>query len=339
MFVKWRIKLYYYAKMSNTLRSYRDFPQPQSVERPQYVEVPRDEGYSYTRTHLATELDNFDLDWLLYTPDESIDDVAKIIVPGFAASRVVYERLAEELAKIGYTIGLYAPPREHNTRAAFSPSHLRDALRLQEQAVRAAMKAIHQFTDIEQFDLVGHSLGNRIALGATDETAAKHPIRSVSVRNILSDDGVGLDGEAKMRKVINRLPNIVKYEIIQGIPDMIEVSPTRLSNESLRHIASDLGRLAREGLQIMNDSDVRPIIERVRNRGVKYGALVYEKSQFFYPKEVIEHSEAYFDIPAIYVPNAYHVHPNTHPKEHAPYVALGLNKLAHRTPSREHDTK
>lgn len=321
------------------MRSYRDFPQPLSVERPQYVEVPRDEGYSYTRSHLATELDNFELDWLLYTPDESIDDAAKIIVPGFAASRVVYERLAEELAKMGYTIGLYAPPREHNTRAAFSPSHLRDALRLQEQAVRAAMKAIHQFTDIEEFDLVGHSLGNRIALGATDGAATDHPMRSVSVRNILSDDGVGLDGEAKMRKVIKRLPDIIKYEIVQGIPHMIEVSPNRLSDESLKHIASDLGRLAREGVQIMNDSDVRPIVERVRDRGVKYGALVYEKSQFFYPKEVIEHSSAYFDTPAIYVPKAYHVHPNTHPKEHAPYVALGLSALADLSPRRKHDAK
>lgn len=309
------------------------------MDRPEFVDTPKENGYSYTKTHLITELDNFDLDWILYTPDESVDDVAKIIIPGFAASRVVYERLAEELATMGYTIGLYAPPREHSTRAAMSPSHLRDALRLQEQAVRATMKAINQFTGIEEFDLVGHSLGNRIALGAADNRTTVHPSRSTVVRNILSDDGVGLDGEKKMRKVIKRLPDILKYEIAQGIPKMIEVSPTNLNEEALRHIVSDLGRLAREGLQIMNDSDVRPLVERVRDRGIKYGALVYEKSQFFYPDEVIANSAQYFDTPAIYVPDAYHVHPNTHPKEHAPYVAMGLNELMNRTPRRKHDAK
>lgn len=325
--------------MSNVLRSYREFPEPTFVNRPEYVEVAPDKGFSYTKFHMLTELDNFNLDWILYTPDEPTDDVAKIVIPGFAASRVVYERLAEELASMGYIIGLYAPPREHNSRAALSPSHMRDALRLQEQAVRGTMKAINQFTGIEEFDLVGHSLGNRIALGAADNRTTAHPSRSTNVRNILSDDGVGLDGEKKMRKVFKRLPDILKYEIAQGIPKMIEVSPTNLNEEALRHIVSDLGRLAREGLQIMNDSDVRPLVEHVRDRGIKYGALVFEKSQFFYPEEVIKHSAEYFDTPAIYVPNAYHVHPNTHPQEHAPYVAMGLDELANRTPRRKHDAK
>lgn len=310
--------------MARPMNQPQSFPVPNEVRIPEVVDAEDGRAQGYTKHFLYNKLDHFGLDIYYYQPEEPVDEVPLIVIPGFAVTRVVYERLAEEMARKGRKVSLHLPPRKHSRRAAYSRTHLLDALQLQAQATRGNMKSIRAYSGEEQFDVIGHSMGNLIGVKALHPLLAMGSI--AMVRSMLSDGGAGLNGPGCAIKYAKRLPNVVKNELVHGVPRMMEISPASMKSEATRHIVSSIGRLAREGYQVMMKAEVRDRVADLRDAGVHYGALLPEYDQFFPPEEILEHSEELLDWYRI-IPEAYHVHANTHPVEHSIEVELGLMAL------------
>lgn len=283
-------------------------------------------------TFTKRKLGDKSLGVLYFESNEPTSDVPLILIPGFAAPSVVYVALAAKLADSGKNTAIYRPRRKQTAGAAFSPRHLRSVLDYQMQTVHDVMKTVRDETDVTDFDLSGHSMGNAIGTGVAYHHEIQRPRSGMHIRHLISDAGAGLDvpEETTIRESVkrhaDRMPNVFRYEIKEQVPKMLEVAPQNMMREAMAHVR-DIGRLAREGWQVMTAPNVSPRLERLqKDSDIKIGALLPEKDQFFFVDEVKARSGHLLDVATV-IPEAYHVHANTHPDEHAQYMLELLQDL------------
>lgn len=272
---------------------------------------------------------------LYFASHEPVSEVPLILIPGFSAPRAVYFALAAKMADTGTNTAIYRPQRKQPLGAVLSPHHMRNVLKLQQQTVKNVMETVREETGITDFALAGHSMGNSIGTGVAHHVMLEKPRKDLNVVALVSDAGAGLDvPEAttpwqSVKRHATRLPNVIRHELTQA-PRMIEVAPGSMKREAIAHVR-DLGRLAREGFQVMVYPEVIEKLEQLRaDSDIRIGALLPEKDQFFYADDVEARSGHLFDVPATRIPDAYHVHANTHPDEHSVYLTDLLERLERR---------
>ncbi len=315
--------------MAETLSRYLLAPEPSPSRE---TEVRYLDALYQKETFTKRKLGDKGLGVLYFESNEPTSDVPLILIPGFSAPSVVYVALAAKLADSGKNTAIYRPRRKQEPRAAFSPRHLRSVLDYQMQTVHEVMEAIRDDTESTDFDLSGHSMGNSIGTGVAYHHEIKRPNSGMHIRHLISDAGAGLDTpehttvRESVKRHAERMPNVFKYEIREQVPKMLEVEPQNMMREALAHVR-DIGRLAREGWQVMTAPNViRPLERLQQDSDIKIGALLPEHDQFFYAEEVKKRSGHLLDVATV-IPGAYHVHANTHPDEHSAYILNLLEDL------------
>lgn len=292
---------------------------------------------SFTKRKLGDK----SLGLLYFESKEPTSEVPLILIPGFSAPSAVYFALAAKMADSGTNTAIYRPRRKQPFRAAFSPIHMNDVLKYQMETVKEVMEEIRNDTDVTDFSLMGHSMGMAIAAGTAHHLMVKKPREDLNIISLVSDAGAGLDTpeedltKNKYERALDaikrhgaRFPNVIRHELTQA-PKMIDVAPKNMKKEAAAHVA-DLGRLAREGFQVMVYPNVIPKLEDLREYSdVHIGALTPEKDQFFYADDVEKRSGHLLHLPPVRIPDAYHVHANTHPDEHALYLGSLIHNLSH----------
>jgi len=270
---------------------------------------------------------------LYFESKEPTTEVPLILIPGFSAPSAVYYALAAKMADTGTNTAIYRPRRKQPLPAVLSPRHMRSVLDLQMETVKDVMETIRDDTDATDFALMGHSMGNAIGTGVAYHLTLEHPHKDLNVTTLVSDAGAGLDTPdtttpwQSIKRHAERLPNVIRHELTQA-QRMREVAPKNMEREAIAHIR-DLGRLAREGFQVMVYPEVIPKLERLQaDSDVHVGALLPEYDQFFYPDDVQARSGHLLDIATV-IPGAYHVHANTYPDEHSQYLTTMIDDLRH----------
>lgn len=270
---------------------------------------------------------------LYFSSHEPTNEIPLVLIPGFSAPRAVYFALAAKMADMGTNTAIYRPQRNQPIGAALSSRHMRDVLKLQQQTVKKVMETVRTETDMTDFALMGHSMGNSIATGVAHHLMIEKPHDDLNVVGLISDAGAGLDVPEtttpwqSIKRHATRFPNVIRHELTQA-PKMIEVAPKSMKREAIAHVR-DLGRLAREGFQVMVYPDVIGKLEHLRaDSDIHIGALLPEDDQFFYADDVEARSGHLLHI-TTRIPEARHVHANTHPDEHAVYLSRMTDRLVH----------
>lgn len=291
---------------------------------------------SFTKRRLGDK----GLGLLYFESKEPINNEPLILIPGFSAPRAVYYALAAKMADTGTNTAIYRPRRKQSLKTLLSPRHMASALDYQMETVKEVMETVRNATGNTDFTLAGHSMGMPIATGTAHHIEVTRPRSDLHVTNLVSIAGAGLDtprpnpGDTRLDRTLEavkrhatRFPNVIRKELPQA-KKMIEIAPRHMKQDAAAHV-SDLGRLAREGWQVMVYPNVIPKIEKLReNSNVHIGALAPEDDQFFYADEVYARSGELLDR-FVRIPGAYHVHPNTHPDEHAQYLGGIIYDLGH----------
>lgn len=291
---------------------------------------------SFTKRRLGDK----GLGLLYFESKEPINEDPLILIPGFSAPRAVYYALAAKMADSGTNTAIYRPRRKQSLRTLLSPRHMASALDYQMETVKEVMETVRDETGNTDFSLAGHSMGMPIATGTAHHLEVVRPRANLHVSNLISIAGAGLDtpkekpGSTRFDRTLDavkrhgvRFPNVIRQELPQA-KRMIEIAPRHMKQDAVAHV-SDLGRLAREGWQVMVYPNVIPKLEDLREHSdVHVGALTPEKDQFFYPDDVENRSGHLFHR-LVRIPGAYHVHPNTHPDEHSQYLGGLIYDLGH----------
>lgn len=258
-------------------------------------------------------------------PSETVDETPVGIVNGFCGTESAYKQLAVELAIQGREVFYIRPPRTQTPFMALRRDHIRDVLKLQSQATWGVMKAIRSYTGHELFDLYGHSMGVPI----TTKTALHKPEH---VRSVVLAGGAGQNGRNTFLGMVKKTVGVARKDVRQGRKELTQyVHPLVILGDTAHHALRRPDRTVREGFTVARIDD-RPSLERLHNSVVKVGALLFEKDGYFNPSDVLAASGIYFDEVEV-TPEATHVYPQDHPREHASDVNAMLRRLAvHQAP-------
>ena len=262
----------------------------------------------------------------LYIPDKPTSDTAVLFAPGFMEFQEATVPLAHAMASRGVVMMTMEPLREQPEESKYSIEHLKNPWLLQMQVVHALQKAVAKKYGIDQFDNVGHSMGNEEVLGAAYHQVTALEDSPVHVRSVMGDQGLGLDGGNLLRKPLRRIYSIATRDIGQSVPKLMKHRRKGFIEDAKRHIMTDPVRVGREGIKCLMRTDAHIRIAELRANGVKVGALVGGKDSFFPARVVRRHSAEHLD--GIWeIPHADHLHANAFPEEHAEELIKALTEL------------
>lgn len=246
-------------------------------------------------------------DFLL--PKNPIDEIPIVIHNGFCAPSSVYNALAIGMAEEGRRVIRYHPPRHIETIKALLGGHIIDPLKKHSQAGHEVMKDVSRLYGYDQFDFLGHSMGTPIAL----QLAEHEPER---VRSVMCTGGAGLDGGDSMISMGFKSVHLLRSEILAETSALSQHgSKDKVARDIASHILRDPIETLMEGYYVAR-VDSKDRLERVRDAGIRLGAILFEKDSFFDAQKVLEYVGRDFDF-IMTVLQAKHIHPQLRPRDHA----------------------
>lgn len=271
--------------------------------------------------------------WL---PDNPRNDRALLIGGGFGAPEVAYMDMAAELARRGYTVGTWSPPRAQSlfSPSSYKPAHMADPLLLQSQAGYATWKGIQQESGAQHVDILGHSMGFLIAQKVASRVVEQFPSGTVNL--LISDAGAGLDGPGSFGRHLKQVGEIIEQEVLAEANNMYDPEQRHVfMYHAIYYLLRSPVRLLREGAACVIRPDATETIPRLKEKGASFVMITAGNDAFFDEKDVLKASAHLADL-HVSLPGAKHVEPNIHGRTHAAVVdesiqaieALGKNHAA-----------
>lgn len=256
-----------------------------------------------------------------YTLEEPLyptDKTAKLIVPGLFGIKPVYEDLAHQMAISGQRAISIRPMRKPSWRNELHPDHLFHPLRLSSQSVWAVMREIRRTHDVDDFDLLAHSMGGPTAI----EVAQRKP---KYIRTIILAGSAGLDGH-NLLTLAAKLP-AAAHDTISALLKIENDKKIRVARHILHYLLQNPVRTATETIAVSN-CNIKDGVQRVRDLGIKVGRLQFVLDHFFPLENITEDDQQNVDLFHIFhVPSADHLAPITHPTEVAQTNKAMLEEL------------
>lgn len=240
------------------------------------------------------------------------------VVNGFMGTQGAYEAFGAAMASSGRNVTILNPTRHQKRLASLHHKHLMNVLLLPAEVNHKVAQEVADRWGYSNVDLIGHSMGNDVAA----EYAAEKPYE---VRSVMSTGPAGLDGPAGVIAMLGRLGTVIKHEIWADKDLLLEHAPLSIIPETAFYMFRHPGRTIREGVAAAT-RDARPDLLKAKEHGVRLGLIAMEADLFFDPSEIYKQSGHLFDW-SIQLDNANHIHPQTHPKEHALVQIQGLQEL------------
>lgn len=238
-------------------------------------------------------------------PQQVIDEVPLLIVPGYGGVKSAYQRLRQTVAAHGKPAVSFRPPRNQSMLGGLSPAHLLQPSKLQSQASWAVMRDIEMADGPGEFDLLAHSMGGQTAINA-----ALH--KPEHVRSIIFMASAGLDLHT-LRDMRERGTNFLKEELFPNLGRLAMGHHPKIAPDTLHYIFRNSRRTIQEGISVAN-CDIREKVKSLGGIGIKTAALQFPADRLFPLDGVVKHSSKLFDVFRVYSdPNAGHLTPQLDP--------------------------
>jgi|GEM_PF-5710575 len=246
--------------------------QPQQGEVPRLVSIVSDTSYTGGSKS----------DWTLSTPAGVSNPPVLMIVGGYLGSEFLYTPIAEAAVNADLAVVTMDPPRSQKADRALNPAHLTHPERLLGQMVRRIVIDLNESHGVASVHATGHSMGGPAVIAA----AERLPERFESV-TLWGSAGVSKHGAVLLG---SRTPEIIAEA--WGGRDQLknhfapDVS-TALRSLALccKYVTLNPIRTASEALAVSR-SDSSHILKRLRQLGVKTGALAFQDDPYFRADEV-----------------------------------------------------
>ncbi len=298
---------------------------PHSLETQTIARTDTEQRNRFIKHEYIARLGSLPLECLCFESKHPAEDTPLIYIPGFMETRAAVVPLARSMAaNEGRHTIVYPPERKQDLYKLLFARHSLNPLEHQMEIVHQVAKTSKELTGQKKFDLAGHSLGNAVLMGVAYHELVRKRSQDITIRSGVSDAGVGLDTKGPIDglfKMMSHFPGISINELWGQVPRIIEAADEDLMPESIQHMR-DVGRALREAIQVTVNPGVQSKLRAIRRRpeiDFKYGALLPENDQFFYEQQVRRVSGWLLDQ-IVTIPDAYHVHANTDPDEHARYL-------------------
>ncbi len=285
------------------------------------LEHPRPEGvFSPTEEfHGETHIARACIRYTLEIPEVISDPTPVIIINGYGGKKFGYEALAGQIAGQGKPTIRLDPPRDQTAAAGFHPKHLLHPERLQSQAVWAIVRNVREQQkdngeiDLDQFDLMGHSMGGYIA---TKLARMKPEV----VRSIVLFSSAGLDGHS-IFTMAKRLPEFMREELMPAVLHnelKIEKGKAHAFWSEVDYTLHNPLRTVLEGFAV-GGCDIRSDIAFLKHEhGIGIAAIVGTNDRLLPGNETIRKSGHLFDH--LRVLTGGHLLPLTKPEDSAEAV-------------------
>lgn len=229
--------------------------------------------------------------YTLEMPNNPVDTLPAIIVPGFGGIKPAYKPLRQALAQMGKPAVSYRPPRVQDAYHSLHPMHILHPEQLPSMATWAVMKDIHNRYGLDKFDLIGHSMG-----GFTAALTAQH--KANRVRSLTLMASAGLNGHTPF-SLSRRVPKFVRHELLPAIGKINLEDNWQAARHVLDYVFSNPLRTVAEGMAVAH-CDIRPVVNNLGKVGVKRAVLLFPADEFFPLEEVQSNAQHLVDILEVY---------------------------------------
>lgn len=247
------------------------------------------------------------------TPASPIDDTPIIIAAGFYGIEPGYRDLRGSLAQRGKTTITYRRGIRQGLDF-FDPRHFLKPYRLTQQSPYSVMRDLQRNHDMEEFDVVGHSMGGTTAV----DIARHHP---KYFRSIVLLGSAGLNGHGLANLAV-RSPIFLSKELAPSMPAILNKFNFDDAKHAVEYAGSNPVRVLSEAVHVARH-DIRPDFQMLKASGIKTGVLAFEGDEFFPVQSVRQHSK---NLPDEYSEIAgNHISPQVNPEFVASHI---LNMLS-----------
>lgn len=245
----------------------------------------------------------------LFEPNNPIEETPILINNGYCAPAIVYDALAQAIAKEGRTVVRYHPPRHVALHRAVLQGHFANPLKKHADASEAVTEDVIANTGVTRIDAIGHSTGAPVSFQA----ARRMP---EAFRSIMATGAAGLVDSDGIVKMGLRGIKLLKTEIYDEMERLVELGETsEVARQVFEHIMLHPVDTLAEGYYISH-LDIVSDLERAHEAGIRIGAILFGKDTFFKAPRVIQRVGKHLDFVEV-LEDAKHIHPQIHSRRHA----------------------
>jgi hypothetical protein len=293
------------------------------------------EKHDVKRIELARDFSQSGLNMVYFGSENPSDEVPIVFIPGLGAFMSLMEAAAIESAKLGRDAIIYTPPRKQEKHKAYHPRHYFNPMLFQQQGLVKVMQSVHENPEVtelhggnsvDEFDVAGWSMGNRIGTGTASFLLRKPRNKGVTIRNAQSVAGAGNDGRGGLEQLVNHagsVKNLIKRDVIEGVPLMMNSVRDKdtFTQDAKNHFIPAVGRFLRETAYIAIRPQVDSFVDDMHHAddgAHLYSANMYNGDSLFPPEKTLVHSRDMLDY--------YSVEPGEHTKlaAHPEECAIGI---------------
>lgn len=234
------------------------------------------------------------------------DETPLVIINGYVGVKSAYKLLRRNVVQLGRPAITIRPVRKHSRRASIHPKYLLNASSLHSRAAYSVISDITARCGVENFDLVGHSMGGWVA----GSMAQLHPDK---IRSVTFMASAGLESHT-LGSLLLRLPTFTRKEFLPHIDTLRDVDETRLALEAMYYVLRNPGLTIREGVGVSR-CDIRPLLPRLGELGVRTAILNFASDELIHNRTTekeVGHLVDYCE---------------THPSKHLGHLAPQLEPL------------
>lgn len=245
----------------------------------------------------------------LFEPCVPLEDTPILINNGYCAPAIVYDALAQAIAKEGRTVVRYHPPRHVALHRAVVHGHFANPLKKHADASEAVTEDVMAQMGVAQIDAIGHSTGAPVSF----QVAKRIP---EAFRSIMATGAAGLVDSDGIVRMGLRAIKLLKTEIYDEMERLAELGETsEVARQVFEHIMLHPVDTLAEGYYISH-LDVVSDLERAHEAGIRIGALLFGRDTFFKAPSVVQRVGTHLDFVEI-IEDAKHIHPQIHSRRHA----------------------
>lgn len=261
--------------------------------------------YSTQLSHDEVYVGGAKVNITIETPLEVNDDNIIILVNGYGGAKSGYRGMRHALATCGRRTVTIEPPRSQKFIHSVEPRHLRHPELLPSMGLHAIIKKLQANHQVDQVDLIGHSMGGYIAT-----QAASH--NSDNIKSLTLMASAGLDNHS-LFKMGMRGPLFFSQEVMPNILKLQKLVDFSLLKAEVRYLLQNPERTIAEGISVAG-CNIREQVRNLGRIGVRTAALQFKADNLFPLNSVRKHAEECVDIFLVHPDaNAGHLAPQLDP--------------------------
>lgn len=266
------------AATAESKLAYPDFPSELHAPTPEICMLPN--GVNALQTHDVAKVAGANVRYTTTIPLATVEQGHILFVPGLGGTEVTSMPFAAEMAKNGYSVTTFDPPRHQKILGLLPPATTHPERLLSQSAYQIACDLAEKY-GIESLWLYGHSMGGPAAVSAGEYITKRYP-------QLLTGVAVMGSAGATGHTIIDLAPRAALVVAQELIPhwDLLCKNLEGYTNDAELVLKSIVYAL-RNPLRSLGETwavtraDIRPGLERLDRIGVETTGIFFCKDLFF----------------------------------------------------------